>query len=84
MLKDDDVVLQQQLLLVGHIDKHVGIALIEIVDRYPVHAFERLQQRLVGMRALIGGMGKQYQDLLHGCRWAPQANRHSSLQWQGM
>lgn len=31
VLEDDDVVIQQQLLLARHIDKHIRIALIQII-----------------------------------------------------
>ena len=79
VLEEDDIVLQQQLLLMGHVDEGVGIALAEIVHRHPLHIAQCLQQRLVGMGAVIRGVGEQNQDLLHAGCWAPQANRYSAI-----
>ena len=75
MLEDDDVVIQQQLLLPRHIDKHIRIALIQIMNGHAFHLAQCLQQSLVGMGAVIAGMGKQDQYLFHAGHRAPVKQR---------
>mgnify|MGYP007059143694 CR=1 FL=1 len=55
----------------GHINEHIGVALIQVMNMNAFNFTQRLQQCLVGVGAVIARMGKQDQYFLHAGLGAP-------------
>jgi hypothetical protein len=62
MLKYDDVVVLQQLLLARNVDVKVWIRLVQIVERDAWQVPGRRRQRTIDPRFLDRGMGKKHKD----------------------
>ena len=77
MLKDDDIVLDQKILFARHVDKKIGIALVEIIHGDARQALNGAKLAVFDSRTLECRMGEQDKNLLgsvHGL-----AQRNSSM-----
>lgn len=65
MVKNDDIVLQSEFLLVPNINIHFRIGLIQIMKSYMVGAGQSVDQYPVNARAVKSRMGEQYENIFH-------------------